>query len=62
MTSNMRIIDTNVLMAAEGMAEQASNACVENCLNELKQIQSKGICLLDAQGEILHEYSSRLSR
>jgi hypothetical protein len=54
------VIDTNVLIVANGRTEQADQDCVLACLDALDQAQ-KGIVVLDDIGRILNEYMGRLS-
>lgn len=55
------IVDTNVAVTANKLAEQANSDCVEQCINELKETQSSHRVLLDKDDEILGEYQKHLS-
>lgn len=50
------VIDTNVALAADGKADQASPQCVLRCLQELVATRNKRRVLLDDAGLILQEY------
>ncbi|MCS6923784.1 MAG: hypothetical protein NZM10_05340 [Fimbriimonadales bacterium] len=55
------VIETNVLMAASGLAEQAGIECIEQCVQVIEQIQ-KGTqkLALDSSLLILTEYQENL--
>ena len=56
------IVDTNVAVVANGRAEQASEECVETCIDRLLQINSGEVKLaLDDQRRIIQEYRQNLS-
>lgn len=50
------VVDTNVALAADGKANQASPHCVLRCLQELASIKNGRQILLDDKGLILQEY------
>lgn len=50
------VVDTNVALAADGKADQASPQCVLRCLQELVAIRNGRQVLLDDKGLILQEY------
>lgn len=55
------VVDTNVAVVANGKSEQASEQCMETCINRLEQIIRGEIKLvLDADWIILDEYSRNL--
>ncbi len=54
------VIDTNVLIVANGRSRQADEDCVLACLDALDEART-GIVLLDDKGRILNEYMGRLS-
>ncbi|MGH0033927.1 MAG: hypothetical protein ACQGVK_02750 [Myxococcota bacterium] len=51
------VVDTNVLVAANGNTTQADAICELQCIEELEAIKSSGTVALDMAGEILEEYS-----
>ena len=56
------IVDTNVPLVANGRADQASEDCVETCINILMQITEGDIKLvLDDQRRIIGEYRNKLN-
>lgn len=55
------VVDTGVLIVANGRSEQAPAACVAQCIGELQMIRSE-VLVLDRAGEILREYFGRVSR
>lgn len=55
------IIDTNVLLVADGKASQLSAVCVEACLDRLEQVRAKEQIVLDDAHLILNEYLNKLS-
>jgi hypothetical protein len=58
----VQVVDTNVPLAANGKAEQASAACQLACCESLLAITRGRICLaLDDAGEIFREYLGNLS-
>ena len=51
------IIDTNVIVIANGEAEHASWECVEHCQNQLKQIINQSVrTVVDDKWRIFNEY------
>lgn len=52
-----RVVDTNVLVAANGRDTHADLECQLACINALEKIKSDKILLLDNLGLILDEYS-----
>ena len=55
------VIDTNVPVVANGRADQASPACVLNCLESLQAVQREGRVVLDDGMRILDEYIRNLN-
>jgi len=55
------VIDTNVLLIADGIAAQMSNACRLECLEKLAQIKLEQCVVLDNAWIILGEYHNKLS-
>lgn len=51
-----RVVDTNVAMVAQGLAPQAEQACVDECINALVAITETGGLALDADDKIVGEY------
>ena len=54
------VIDTNILLVADGQAEHMSLACKIECLDRLKTVQSSEQVVLDFQRIILEEYGHTL--
>ncbi|MCI5159386.1 MAG: hypothetical protein D3906_13330 [Candidatus Electrothrix sp. AUS1_2] len=55
------VVDTNVLIAANGRNTHADLQCQLACIEALEQIRSKGIILLDSLGLMMDEYSGYCS-
>ena len=56
------IVDTNVPLVANGSADQASEDCVEACIDELLKITQGNVKLmLDDQRRIIEEYRNKLN-
>ena len=56
------VVDTNVPLVANGRADQASEECVETCIDELLKITEGNIKLvLDDQRRIIEEYRNKLN-
>lgn len=55
------VFDTNVPVVANGLAQQASYACVEACIERLARSRSEDVVLVDADGLILAEYQRYLA-
>lgn len=52
------VVDTNVILVAKGMAAQASQACVQICIERLDRIvEGSERVVIDDNWEILGEYS-----
>lgn len=54
----IRVVDTNVIAVANKRHDGVCAACVENCVRQLLEIQRSGRVAIDADWEILREYSS----
>lgn len=54
------VIDTNVLLVADGQAPHMSGACVQECLNRLEQVKSSETIVIDDGWLILGEYHNKL--
>jgi hypothetical protein len=54
------VIDTNVLLVADGQAEHMSPQCRVACVTRLERIQSGEQVVLDQSWLILNEYGNRL--
>lgn len=56
------IVDINVSLVANGRADQASEDCVETCIDELMKITQGDVKLvLDDQRRIISEYRNKLN-
>lgn len=56
------VVDTNVPLVANGQADQASEDCVEACIDRLMQITEGDVKLvLDDQRRIIEEYRNKLN-
>lgn len=55
------VVDTNVAVVANGLAEQANDGCVERCGDELERIIDGCVVVLDSDGLILDEYQKILN-
>ena len=56
------IVDTNVAVVVSGRSEQASEVCVETCIERLLQVNNGEVKLaLDDQRRIIQEYRQNLS-
>ena len=53
------VIDTNVLLVANGKHENISYACVVECITRLQKLQKTGIVVIDDGGRILKEYHNK---
>lgn len=54
------VVDTNVLVVAEGKTPQAGPDCLKNCARSLRSIQEEGLIAIDRE-EIIAEYFKALS-
>ena len=55
------VIDTNVLLVADGQATQMSGGCLQECLLRLEQAKATEQIVLDNKWIILGEYHRKLS-
>lgn len=55
------VIDTNVLLVANGQHADVSPACVVECVKRLQTMQQKGVTVIDDGFRILGEYQNRTS-
>jgi hypothetical protein len=53
------VIDTNVLLVANGQHKDVSEDCVIECVKRLQTIQQKGIAVIDDGYLILGEYQHK---
>ncbi len=60
MNNSIRIVDTNVPLAANFEAD-VSDKCILTCVKHLKEIMENGCIALDEQWRILCEYMHKLS-
>jgi hypothetical protein len=56
-TRRLAVIDSNVLIAANGKSSQANDACVERCIDILLKVSQDSSLALDSGNEILDEYA-----
>lgn len=55
----MAVIDTNVLLVANGQHDEASPECVSECVNRLKSMQATGVTVIDDGFRVLGEYQHK---
>ena len=55
------VIDTNVLVVADGKAPQMSDACLNECLIRLERVKAKEQVVLDDAWMIMGEYQKNLT-
>jgi hypothetical protein len=53
------VIDTNVILAANGAHEELSTECIEACITQLRAISKSGIVVIDDNYRILLEYQRK---
>jgi len=56
-----QIIDTNVLLVANGMHGDVSSECISACVRKLAEIKNNGVVVLDDAYRILKEYLLKTS-
>jgi hypothetical protein len=56
-TGRLAVIDSNVLIAANGKSDQANDACVDRCVEILVEVSQGSSLAMDDGNEILNEYS-----
>ncbi len=54
------VVDTNVAVVANCQTEQASEMCIERCIDALQSFPSEACLFLDDRGLILDEYRKHL--
>ncbi len=54
----IRVVDTNVIAVANKRHDGVCAACIESCVRQLLDIQRSGRVAIDADWEILGEYSA----
>jgi hypothetical protein len=57
----IKVVDTNVLVVANGDCEQADEQCELACIEQLEKIKYSRELALDCGGQILGEYSKKCS-
>lgn len=55
------VVDTNVLVAANGRDTHVDSACQGSCVDELERIAREDVVCIDDRGLILGEYRRRVS-
>lgn len=55
------VVDTNVPVVANRGASHATHSCILSCIAALREIQDRGVLVLDRGGRILSEYHRHLS-
>lgn len=55
------VVDTNVLLVAEGMHDDVSEECVLSCVQRLQEIMRSDTVVLDSSYRLLAEYQRKLS-
>ncbi len=55
------VIDTNVLLVANGQHTDVSESCVIACVNRLQAMQNAGVTVIDDSYRILGEYQHKTS-
>lgn len=55
------VIDTNVLLVANGQHADASHECVSECVNRLRAMQNSGVTVIDDDFRIINEYHHKTS-
>ena len=58
---NSIVIDTNVLLVADGMAKQMKEACRVECIERLQRIQSSERVVIDESWLIVGEYHKKIT-
>lgn len=53
------IVDTNVILVANGQHENVGSDCVADCATRLAKIMSHGRIALDSEFEVLSEYQNK---
>ena len=55
------VIDTNVLLVANGLHADVSEGCITECVKRLQTMQNAGITVIDDDYRILGEYRNKTS-
>lgn len=55
------VIDTNVLLVANGQHADVSGACVTECIQRLQTMERRGVTVIDDGYRILSEYQQKTS-
>lgn len=55
------VVDTNVLLVANGQHPDISEACVQACIDRLQALQASGVVVIDDAYHILGEYQHKTS-
>lgn len=58
---DLQVIDTNVLVAANGSDTHADRVCQLACAQRLQETQDNAVLVLDAQRNIMREYQRRIA-
>lgn len=58
---NPAIVDTNVLVVANGRTQQATPQCVLACIKSLNDIRDRGALVLDDAWRVIREYQQQAS-
>lgn len=53
------VVDTNVILVANGQHDDVSDGCIKVCISRLIDIMNNGLLVLDDQFEILKEYQNK---
>ena len=56
------VVDTNVLVAANGWGTHADQKCHERCVEELERIKKHCVVVVDCDGRIIEEYMKQSFR
>lgn len=57
---NWLVLDTNVLLVANGQHAEVSAACVRRCQRVLRRVQQRGGVVIDDSWRLLEEYQNKL--
>ncbi|WP_223543956.1 hypothetical protein [Pseudomonas sp. BF-B-28] len=55
----LRVVDTNVILAANGAHAEISEECMASCIVELFELKSSGVVVIDDCYRILNEYQNK---
>lgn len=59
MTAKPYVVDTNVILVANGAHDNVTEECVIACVNKLTAIKEAGVLVLDDAYRILNEYQNK---